>query len=135
MGKIIINSGSLVKHQPGGEHITRIMYDDNQPPKHYIWGKQDGFLYKWNGKEWEKLEKRDKHWYPICTPFVTKSKLNKKLNEQKVSIISYMTKLIKTHSDPSGTVIDWINDNIVPDIRALQDIDHSEFVVTEEVQE
>jgi hypothetical protein len=36
MAKIITNPGSIIPNQPGGEHITRIAYDNNEPPKNYI---------------------------------------------------------------------------------------------------
>lgn len=45
MGKITIDAGSITGCQPGGEHITRIMYDDNEPPKNFIWGKPNGLFY------------------------------------------------------------------------------------------
>lgn len=143
MAKITINPGNLRKNQPGGEHITRIMYDDNEPPKNYIWGKPDGYLYQWNGKKWIKLnEVPNMHPADVPIPsnlnnYVSKTDLDIKLKSLKNEIVSYLTKLInnKDCSNSDESAIQWINDNIVPDLRRLQEIDHDEFATKEELED
>ena len=143
MAKITINPGNLRKNQPGGEHITRIMYDDNEPPKNYIWGKPDGYLYQWNGKKWIKLnEVPNMHPADVPIPsnlnnYVSKTDLDIKLKSFKNEIVSYLTKLInnKDCSSSDESAIQWINDNIIPDLRRLQEIDHDEFATKEELED
>ena len=144
MAKITINPGNLRRNQPGGEHITRIMYDNNEPPKNYIWGKPDGYLYQWNGKKWIKLnEVPNMHPEDIPLPpesntnYISKSDLDVRLKNLKVEIIAYITKLIndKDCGGSDGSAIKWINENVVPDIRRLQEIDHDVFATKEELEE
>lgn len=143
MAKITINPGNLRKNQPGGEHITRIMYDDNEPPKNYIWGKPDGYLYQWNGKKWIKLNEVP-NMRPIDIPvppgsniYVSKTDLDVKLKNLKVELVSYLTKLINDRDcgDSSEYVIQWVNNNIIPEIRRLQEIDHDQFATKEELND
>ena len=54
MGIAITKPGPKTKE--GGKHIIRIMFDDNEPPKNYIWGKPDGFFYQYNGFTWVPVE-------------------------------------------------------------------------------
>ena len=136
MGKITINPGNLRKCQPGGEHITRIMYDDNEPPKNYIWGKPDGYLYVWTNTGWVKLNSIPN--LPCgCGPgpepptdCISKKTLDARLKLLKDEIISYLTKLInmRNNSGSDGSAIAWVNENVIPILRALQSIDHSAFL-------
>ena len=134
MGEIVIKPTHLSK-SPGNEHITRIMHDDNEPPKNYLWRKPDGFLYKWNGKDWVKLN------VPSPEPdygkdkFVSKSYLDNRLKLLKNEIISYLTALINMRdgADTGESAIAWVNENVIPDLRRLQEIDHSAFLTPEDL--
>lgn len=53
MAKTIIKPGL---NRNGGPHLLKIMFDDNEPPKNYIWGKPDGFFYKWKNGSWEPVD-------------------------------------------------------------------------------
>ena len=135
MGKITVNPGNLRKNQPGGEHITRIMYDNNEPPKNYIWGKPDGYLYQWNGIDWTLINGSliDP---PSNVHYITKFDLDLRLRTLKTEIISYINKLISVR-DCNGNeeaTINWINEHIVPDVRRLQEIDHDQFATKEELE-
>lgn len=142
MAKITINPGNLRRNQPGGEHITRIMYDDNEPPKNYIWGKPDGYLYQWNGTKWIKLNEVP-NMRPADVPmpsntnnYVSKKDLEVKLRNLKTEIIGYLTKLINNRDcgDSDSSVMEWIGENILPDLRRLRDIDHYQFITIEELE-
>lgn len=142
MAKITINPGNLRRNQPGGEHITRIMYDDNEPPKNYIWGKPDGYLYQWNGIKWIKLNEVP-NMRPVDVPipsntnnYVSKTDLDIRLKNLKLDIIGYLTKLINDRDcgGSDGSAIGWINENVIPDIRRLQEIDHDAFATKEELE-
>lgn len=148
MAKITVDPGNLRKKQPGGEHITRIMYDDNEPPKNYIWGKPDGFLYRWNGEIWERLNAHPNEKIPDYKPgnqneppvsvgerYVRRSDLDSRLKQLKIELVAYFSKVLdlKECPDANGIDIDWINENIIPLIRQLQEIDHSIFVTRDEL--
>lgn len=131
MGKITVNPG-CIGNQPKGEHIVRIMYDDNEPPKNYIWGKSDGCLYKWNGSKWENMSWNG----PSYQQYVTSNEFNYRLKLLKTEIISYLTKLINMRDcgDRDGeSAIEWINENVIPDLRRLQEIDHNSFATKDEL--
>lgn len=145
MGKITIDPTTLRKNQPGGEHITRIMYDDNEPPKNYIWGKPDGFLYVWNGVEWVLLNSTGK---PLPSDFppgpppsgsnnsqgISKKDLEIKLKLLKSEIINYLTKLInaKDCNDGDGAnAIRWFRNEILPEINRLRGLIESFATKTE----
>ena len=54
MAKTVVkpcNTPDDLRH-PKGEHLSRVAYDDNEPPKNYIWCKPDGTFWKWNGSKW-----------------------------------------------------------------------------------
>ena len=145
MGKITVNPGDLRKNQPKGEHIDKIMYDDNEPPKNYIWAKSDGYKYQWNGIKWVPLDEISN--VPMPQPsvhphnpnpdayYITKLDLDARLKVLKTEIISYLTKLINTRDCSGGSeaVIEWINENIIPDLRRLQEIDHDSFATKVEL--
>ena len=149
MAKITVDPGSLRKKQPGGEHITRIMYDDNEPPKNYIWGKPDGFLYRWNGDKWERLNAHPNESIPDFKPngqgeiapsvgdrYVKRSDLDSRLKQLKTELVAYFSKVLDLRDCPeaTGITIEWINQNIIPLIRGLQEIDHSVFVTRDELE-
>ena len=141
MAKSVINPGNLRKNQPAGEHITRIMYDDNEPPKNYIWGKPDGFLYVWNGEKWVLLNDKSKtqpHDFPpqpgqsgqsaqsliTNNKLVTKPELDAKIKLVKTEIISYLTQLINAKDCPDSdgeNAIRWFKDEILPEINWIED--------------
>ena len=146
MAIITVNPGNLRKHQPAGEHITRIMYDDNEPPKNYIWGKPDGFLYIWDGVEWIKLNEvpnTPPHDFPPeprpINPddYMSKSEFDLRLKQLKNEIIGYLVKLINARacSDEGQAAIDWISENVIPRISRLEEIDHDAFATDEALQD
>lgn len=52
MAKIFIEPGNFTGCPHGGERITKIAYDDNEPPKNHIWCKPNGIYYVYNGHKW-----------------------------------------------------------------------------------
>lgn len=135
MGKITVDPGNLRKKQPVGEHITRIMYDDNEPPKNYIWGKPDGFLYVWDGAKWVLLNDKSKPQpadFPVGpspqsiitnNQLISKPELDTRLKLLKTEIISYLTKLInmKDCPDSGENAIVWFREEILPEINRIKD--------------
>lgn len=138
MAKATVNPGSIRKQYPSGEHITKIMYDDNEPPKNYIWGKPDGYLYVWNGSKWVLLNDRSQP-RPADFPsgqteqsiqsiitnkqLISKTDLDARLKILKNEIISYLTKLInmKDCPDSGDNAIEWFREYILPEINGLKD--------------
>ena len=102
MGKVSINAGSLVGAQPGGEHITRIMRDDNEPPKNYIWEKPNGLYYIWNGYKWILLNERAITFNP--SDYYSREELDSKLNTLKTQIVAILRRYVeaKACSDCGG---------------------------------
>ena len=143
MAKITINPSTFNKNDgPKGEHITRIMYDDNEPPKNYIWGKPDGYFYTWNGIKWVKLNENPNivvpdfpGTEPNTSKYITKTDLDLRLKQVKTEIVSYLTKLInaKSCNGDGSAAVEWVTDNIIPQLRLLQEIDHSVFATKQEL--
>ena len=129
---------NLRKNQPGGEHITIIMYDDNEPPKNYIWGKPDGFLYEWNGTKWVRLNNKSQleshnSGQPATEQsiqsiiankqLITKTELEAKIRMVKSEIISYLSKLINAKDCPDSdgeNAIRWFRDQVLPEINTIK---------------
>ena len=51
MGRIEIKRIPSELH-PSGERVIKIMWDDKEPPKEYVWGKNKDEYYIWDGKKW-----------------------------------------------------------------------------------
>ena len=51
MGKIETKQIPSELH-PSGGRLLKIMWDDKEPPKDYVWGKGEDEYYIWNGKKW-----------------------------------------------------------------------------------
>lgn len=66
-----------------GVHLLKVMYDDNEPPKSYIWGKPDGILYQWKETCWVPLEDYDQSC--DCTGPSEIEKMMKEIIESKVN--------------------------------------------------
>lgn len=126
MGKITINPGNLRKHQPGKEHITRIMYDDNEPPKNFIWGKPNGLLYVWDGENWVPLNSERAPKPPVIPEpeeSISKGELEARLKQIKLEIIGYLTKLINARDcggSDGSSAIEWFNEEVLPEINLLK---------------
>lgn len=126
MGKITINPGNLRKHQPGKEHITRIMYDDNEPPKNFIWGKPNGLLYVWDGENWVPLNSERAPKPPVIPEpeeSISKEELEARLKQIKLEIIGYLTKLINARDcggSDGSSAIEWFNEEVLPEINLLK---------------
>lgn len=101
MAKIEITPGSLIKNQPGGEHITRISYGESEPPKNYIWCPSEDEYYIWNGKEWVLYEYND---YEFPKPninineIVYKSDLNSRIKLLKSELLRQLKKMVELRS-------------------------------------
>ena len=124
---------------PRGEHIIRIMYDDNEPPKNYIWGIDDG-LFEWNGKEWVpfELNKHGKHHHGYdhgCDHDDSSCNIDSKFEKFKKETLAAVLRLIKQQV-PDGDAA--LADRIVQletDVAALKQINHDLFVKNSELED
>lgn len=97
MGKIEIKKIPKELH-PAGEQILKIMEDDKEPPKDYIW-KKEGEYFVWNGKKWVPYE------FEIITGngciqknccCVGKDEMAVKFNKFKKDVLAAVLKMNKT---------------------------------------
>ena len=144
MGKITINPGNLRKDPFPGEHIDRIMYSETPPPKNYIWGKDDGCYYTWNGCDWVLLNSgRGSCGCPGSglDSYITKAELDTLLKRQKLDIIAYLKNYVNNTScsgTASETIIREINQRLTlleSDTTILKNIDHNSFATKTELED
>lgn len=144
MGKITVNPGNIRNDAPPGEHITRIMYSDTEPPKNYIWGKPDDCYYTWNGCEWVLLNsgRNSCHCSDSGTEsYIKRSELQRLLKQQKLDIIAYLKAYVNNTSCGGGGSESTIQDLyfklglLESDVTILNAIDHNSFATKTELQD
>ena len=125
MGIAITKPGP--KTQEGGKHIIRIMFDDNEPPKNYVWGKPDGFFYQYNGFAWVPVELSKAIVQESCefdcscdcsSNWVTKDYLKDKMRELSKDVLA---QVIKMRDDPCDK-LQPIQDKITEILSTLQSL-------------
>ena len=111
-----------VKPNANRNHIIKIMYDDNEPPKDYIWARSDGFFYRWENGHWEGYDdvsqmkwdgsqsncsKESCSCKPVtnctCNNYVTPDQLTLKLDRLKKDLLALVSKLIQKGTDTDVT--------------------------------
>ena len=121
---------------PKGEHIIKIMYDDNEPPKNYIWGKGEDEYYYWDGKQWATYEFGSAQEKDICScsakkgcccDYITEDDLNAKFEKFKKDLLAAVLKLTKTGADVDveslTRVVNNINNRVTDLENAEVDLD------------
>jgi len=133
MGKVEVKQ-TPKQLNPYGEKLVRIWYDDDMPPKNYIWYKDDEYLY-WNGKDWEPFELgevvlNDEHKHRKCHCNCCE---NAKFEKFKKDVLAAVLKLIKAQSpDSSAALLERI-EALESDVNALKQINHDLFVKNTEL--
>lgn len=127
-----------------GEHISRVAYDDNEPPKNYIWAKPDGTYWKWNGVRWmlvRQFVEDCPHIPPIhqhCAPkphndkdcdcgcsngYITKDQLNTRLDAFKADLFAQIVQYLEGSNGgvtDLETLREFFTEYIEPRIEALE---------------
>lgn len=134
MGKVEVKQTPR-RLNPYGEKLVRIWYDDDMPPKNYIWYKDDEYLY-WNGKHWEPFEfgeivsknhhKDHKH-HCCCDEDI-------KFEKFKKDVLASVLKLIKSQSPESISALLSRIETLERDVNALKQINHELFVKKSELE-
>lgn len=143
MAKTVVkpcNTPDDVRH-PKGEHLSRVAYDDNEPPKNYVWCKPDGTYWKWNGVRWMKVLDfaEDCPHFPPPPPnngpinpvppqpscnggSITFEQLNNRLEAFRVDLYAQILEYFDTNGGGTdiGSINQYFNDYIEPRIRALE---------------
>lgn len=93
---------------PKGEHIIKIMYDNNEPPKNYIWCRGEDEYYYWDGKQWATYEFGSAQEKEICSccskkncccDYITEDDLKAKFEKFKKDLLTAVLRLTKTGAD------------------------------------
>ncbi len=133
MTKIITSPG--IKHKGNQEdHVMKVMFDDNEPPKNYIWAHPDGTWKIWRGGAWKTLrfgpQEQD------LSNYITKDVLSEKLNTLKTDILTFVIKSIQNISGGSDEALQrYITEVLEPKLNSLINIDHSKFVTNTDLEE
>ena len=127
MGKVITHADpkghKFYKH----EHVVKIMFDDNEPPKNYLWHKPNGILYEYVDNEWRPI-----NWHKGGN-YITYEELEQYISEEILSKISDLIDIDASQfirkSDLEGYATqEWVNEQDFG-----KNIDLSDYVTAEEV--
>lgn len=80
---------------PAGERILKIMYDDKEPPKNYVWCKDDEYFI-WDGKKWVPYEFeliKDKGCIQKNCTCITKDEMAVKFDKFKKDVLAAVLKM------------------------------------------
>ena len=134
MAKTVVKQIPRQLH-PRGEHIIKIVYSDEEPPKNRIWGIDDD-LFEWNGKEWvpfELVPRKKPEPHCNCNSKMSDCDLNAKLEKYKKDLLTAVLKLIKKqHPDGESALADRVA-QLESDVAALKQINHDLFVKNTEL--
>lgn len=119
---------------PYGEKLVRTWYDDDMPPKNYIWYKDEEYLY-WDGHDWVPCEldineyKKDHH----CKRKCCCCDYDAKFEKFKKDTLAAVLKLIKGQNPDSTAALVERIEALEADVNALKQINHDLFVKNTEL--
>ena len=111
MGKIEVRQIPNELH-PSGDHLLKIMWDDKEPPKEYIWAKGEDEYFRWNGKQWVPYEFElieNKGCAKKNCGFINKEELAVKLDKFKQDVL---TAVLRMNQSQDATNISDIREQI-----------------------
>lgn len=115
---------------PKGEHIIKIMYDNNEPPKNYIWCRGEDEYYYWDGKQWATYEFGSAQEKEICCSkkncccnYITEDDLKAKFEKFKKDLLTAVLKLTKTGADVDVENLTRLVNNIDNRVTNLENAD------------
>lgn len=121
---------------PYGDKLMKIWYDDDMPPKNYIWYKDEEYRY-WNGIAWEPFElgvvepkynKHDKHDHRCCCDD------DIKFEKFKKDTLAAVLKLIKSQNlDEYAKLAERVQE-LEHDVNELKQINHDLFIKNTELE-
>lgn len=98
MGKIETKQIPSELH-PSGDRLLKIMWDDKEPPKDYVWAKGKDDYYIWDGKKWIPYEFElinDKRCIQKNCGCITKEELVVKFDKFKKDVLAAVLKMNQT---------------------------------------
>lgn len=98
MGKIETKQIPSELH-PSGGRLLKIMWDDKEPPKDYVWGKGEDEYYIWNGKKWIPYEFeliKNKGCIQKHCGCITKEEMAVKFDKFKKDVLAAVLKMNQT---------------------------------------
>lgn len=115
---------------PKGEHIIKIMYDNNEPPKNYIWCRGEDEYYYWDGKQWATYEFGSAQEKEICCSkkncccdYITEDDLKSKFEKFKKDLLAAVLRLTKTGADVDVENLTNLVNNIDDRVTNLENAD------------
>lgn len=136
MGKVEVKQTPR-RLNPYGEKLMKIWYDDDIPPKNYVWYKDEEYYY-WNGKDWEPFEFGDiesnnkhNHHKHECNCDCCESV---KFEKFKKEVLAAVLKLIKSQNPDSESALLNRIQTLERDVNTLKQINHNLFVKNTELE-
>lgn len=133
MGKVEVKQTPR-RLNPYGEKLVRTWYDDDMPPKNYIWYKDEEYLY-WDGHDWVPCEfdineyKKDHH----CKRKCCYCDYDAKFEKFKKDTLAAVLKLIKGQNPDSTAALVERIEALEADVNTLKQINHDLFVKNTEL--
>lgn len=137
MAKTIVNP-AIKRKDNMDDHVLKVMFDDNEPPKNYIWGHPDGNKYQWIGGSWKQISEKPND--VDLSNYVTKDVLDQKLKALKTELLTFFVKSINNVSGSDESLTRYVRDYLEPKldglieeglderVSALEGIDHGQFL-------
>lgn len=138
MARIVVEAGHKASKPDAEVQIMKIMYSETEPPKDYIWGKPDGTFYEWKCGNWQLYTMPDiPKGKPCCDcccdkGYVTRKELDEAIALLKRDLLNAIIRVAKPCCSDSS-VEEYIQEELIPRLEALEAIDHSKFVVADNV--
>jgi hypothetical protein len=128
MGKIVTHADPKGHKFYRHEHVVKIMFDDNEPPKNYLWHKPNGILYEYVNGEWVPINRKAN-----LSEYITRRELEQYIQEEILSKLSSLIDLdtsgfIKLEDLAAFATKEWVNQQDFG-----KTIDLSDYVTAEEV--
>ena len=109
-------------------HISKVTYDDNEPPKNHIWGKSDGTYWQYINGKWMMLNIFIDPETSCCFPagfntnYVSRCELNNRLRVFKNDLYSELVRYFDETGQSADTesIREYFETFIIPRIEELE---------------
>jgi len=117
MAKTVISPGIRTKGVME-EHLVKVAFNNNEPPKNYVWICPDGFIKIWKNGKWTNVFERCKG--NDLSNYITKDLLNQKLQEMRNDILTFLVKSLNNASGSDEALTKYVKEYLEPKVDDLE---------------